>query len=201
MCRVQNCKSTKIMGGSIAAVVLLVLLDQLTKILATIKLKGQEPFVILKGIFQLRYLENESAAFSFDPVSLVYRIFHITYFDTHPEVFLACKMIFLVGLTTVVLVILGIIYRRIPWNRHFLPLNLALVGVAAGAVGNLIDRVIHHYVVDFFDFTLINFPIFNVADIYVSVAAVALILLVLFFYKDEDYEIIFPPKQEKKEQA
>lgn len=194
----KNCKSGKVMRISLLAVAFLVILDQITKYLAVIKLRGQEPFVLIDGVFQLRYLENTSAAFSFDPVSLIHRIFHIAYFDANPGVFLACKMIFFVILTAVVLIFLAILYRRIPWNRHFLPLNLILLSLGAGAAGNLIDRIIRHYVVDFFDFNLINFPIFNVADIYVTVAEIALIIMVIFFFKEEDYEVIFPSDAKKK---
>ena len=61
----------------------------------------------------------------------------------------------------------------------------------AGAFGNLIDRVARGYVVDFFYFKLIDFPVFNVADIYVTVAAFAMIILGLFYYKEEDYNKIF----------
>ena len=48
-------------------------------------------------------------------------------------------------------------------------------------------------------FKLINFPIFNVADIYVTVAAFFFIILGLFYYKEEDYELIFPDKNKKKD--
>ena len=68
----------------------------------------------------------------------------------------------------------------------------------AGGIGNFIDRIRLDYVVDFFYFSLINFPIFNVADIYVTVAAFVMILLGLFYYKDEDYDVIFPPKKKKE---
>ena len=56
---------------------------------------------------------------------------------------------------------------------------------------NFIDRVFRNYVVDFFYFKLIDFPVFNVADIYVPVAAFAMIILGLFYYKEEDYNKIF----------
>ena len=59
----------------------------------------------------------------------------------------------------------------------------------AGAIGNFIDRIINQYVVDFFYFKLINFPIFNVADIYVTIAAVFMLFFGLFYYKEEDFEI------------
>jgi len=58
-------------------------------------------------------------------------------------------------------------------------------------LGNFIDRVFRNYVVDFFYFKLIDFPVFNVADIYVTVAAFAMIILGLFYYKEEDYNKIF----------
>ena len=57
------------------------------------------------------------------------------------------------------------------------------------------------YVVDFFYFKLIDFPIFNVADIYVSVATVVLILLVLFYYKDEDLNHILKNRKEKESKS
>ncbi len=136
---------------------------------------------MIDGVFQLKYLENDSAAFSLDPVSILQRIFHFSYFDSHPEAFLMAKMIFFAVLTIVVLVLLAIVYQRIPLNRRFLPLNIISVGIFAGAAGNLIDRVIHHYVIDFFYFSLINFPVFNVADIYVTLSAIALIIAVLFY--------------------
>lgn len=58
----------------------------------------------------------------------------------------------------------------------------------AGAAGNLIDRIRFGYVVDFFYFRLIDFPVFNVADIYVTVSFAVLLLLVFFQYKEEDLE-------------
>ena len=61
----------------------------------------------------------------------------------------------------------------------------------------MIDRVRLNYVIDFLYFELIDFPIFNVADIYVTIAAFAMIVLGTFYYKDEDYDLIFPTKKEK----
>ena len=73
-----------------------------------------------------------------------------------------------------------------------------MIFMIAGAIGNLIDRVMQQYVVDFLYFKLINFPIFNVADIYVTCAAIALLILGFIYYKDEDIERIFPSKKNTK---
>ena len=58
--------------------------------------------------------------------------------------------------------------------------------IVAGAMGNIIDRIRNGFVVDFIYFSLIDFPVFNVADIYVTCSAIALIVLFLFIYKEDD---------------
>lgn len=191
-------KNKSIMLKSAVVSILLILFDQITKFMAATGLKNKSGFVIIDGVFELKYLENQSAAFSFDPISFIHKIFHITYFDTHPQAFLNCKMAFFIVLTIIVLILIAILYQRIPWNRRFLPLNIILIGFFAGAIGNLIDRMIHHYVIDFFYFSLINFPIFNVADIYVTLSAIALILVIFFYYKEEDYAVFFSSKKSKE---
>ena len=191
-------KNRSVMIKSTIIVALLILIDQITKMFAFNGLKNTPGITIINGVFELKYLENQSAAFSLDPISLIYKIFHITYFDTHPQVFLNCKMAFFIILTVAVLVIIALLYQRIPWNRRFLPLNVILIGFFAGAIGNLIDRIVHNYVIDFFYVSLINFPIFNVADIYVTLSAIALIIVVFFYYKEEDYSVIFSSSKNRK---
>ena len=117
-------KTKKYMGYSGLLVILLIAIDQFTKWLAYTHLYQKPDVSVIDGVFQLKYLENDSAAFSLDPVSILQQIFHFTYFDSHPEAFLMAKMIFFAVLTIVVLVLLAIVYQRIPLNRRFLPLNI-----------------------------------------------------------------------------
>lgn len=63
----------------------------------------------------------------------------------------------------------------------------------------MIDRVRLHYVVDFIYFSLIDFPIFNVADIYVTVSMILLLILVLFYYKEEDFSFLSWKKNKEQE--
>ena len=60
-------------------------------------------------------------------------------------------------------------------------LGISLAMIAGGGIGNLIDRISLQYVVDFIDFRIINFPVFNVADIFVSIGAVLMVIYILFF--------------------
>ncbi|MFQ7767658.1 MAG: signal peptidase II [Fusicatenibacter saccharivorans] len=74
-----------------------------------------------------------------------------------------------------------------------------LTVLTAGAVGNFYDRFLNHYVVDFIYVSLINFPVFNVADIYVTVSVAVFLLLYLLYYKDEDFAFLH--KNAKKEES
>jgi len=153
--------------------ILLVILDQITKNLAVVYLKDKPAYVLWEGVFELHYLENSGAAFGM----------------------LQNQKILFVTIASVILVIIGYLLIKLPRNKHYAVLEILLVLIASGAVGNMIDRVQFNYVVDFFYFKLIDFPIFNVADIYVSVSCVLLAILVIFFYKDEDFDFLGKKKE------
>ena len=67
----------------------------------------------------------------------------------------------------------------------------------SGAIGNFIDRITKNFVVDFLYFEWIDFPIFNIADCYVVVATFIFGILILFYYKEEEFEFFMPKKKEK----
>lgn len=140
------------------------LIDQITKCLAVSRLKDQEPFVLIDGVFELRYLENRGAAFG---------IMQDMQFILTAGALIICAVIIF-------------IYLRMPERRKYIPLRICAVLLCAGAVGNMIDRIRFNYVIDFLYFRLIDFPIFNVADCYVVIACIAFALLVLFYYGEED---------------
>lgn len=145
-------------------ILVLVALDQITKTLAVAKLKGQDSFVILKGVFQLHYLENKGAAFGM---------------MQNKQIIFTIGGILIIG-------VVGYFWKRMPFEKRYLPLRICSILIVAGAIGNMIDRIIQNYVVDFFYFELIDFPIFNVADIYVTVACFLFAYLIIFYYKEED---------------
>lgn len=177
---------------------ILIFLDQITKKLAVIYLKDQPAIPIIKDVFELKYLENTSAAFGMDPISLLHNIFKFEAFTKNPELYLNVRMGFFYILTFAMICVFIGIFLKIPNNKRFLFLDWILLFMTAGAIGNLIDRVSQQFVVDFLYFKLIDFPIFNVADIYVTCAAIALLVLGIFYYKDEDIEMIFPSKKDKE---
>ncbi|MBQ8558908.1 MAG: signal peptidase II [Tyzzerella sp.] len=161
-------QSKKLFIISILCVIVGIILDQYTKFLASSHLK-EAPISIIDGVFELRYLENRGAAFGM----------------------LQNQQWFFLIIGTVFMILIAVLYARLPQEKRLLPLRICMVLIAAGAVGNMIDRVRLNYVIDFLYFKLIDFPIFNVADIYVTVATFAVVLLILFYYKEEELDQFF----------
>lgn len=192
----KKTKKQLIFGGVL--VTILIALDQITKQIAVSHLKGKSAIPIIKDVFELQYLENTSAAFGMDPIKFLQNIFHFSIFENNPELYLNVRMGFFYLLTVIIVLVICYLYIKIPNDKRFIYMDFVLLFFIAGAVGNLIDRLSHQYVIDFLYFKLIDFPIFNVADIYVTCAAFAMIGLGLFYYKDEDIENIFPSKTKSK---
>ncbi len=134
--------------------------DQLVKAWAKTSLMDVGTIPVIKDIFHLTYAENRGAAFSM----------------------LEGQRWFFIVLTSVMLVVIAVAF----FKEFFKGIwgKTTLVFIFAGAVGNFIDRVWLGFVVDMFDFRLIDFPIFNVADIFLTVGAIMGIIYILFIDKD-----------------
>ncbi|MEF9945134.1 MAG: signal peptidase II [Lachnospiraceae bacterium] len=151
----------------ILGVAVFVLLDQYTKHLAVLHLKDQSPFVIIENVFQLQYLENRGAAFGL---------------LQNQQVFFLVSGILILGAVV-------FCYIRVPKTPHFRLLRICMILICSGAIGNMIDRIGQNYVVDFFYFELINFPVFNVADICVTLS-IGILFLSMIYYKEDDFNFL-----------
>lgn len=152
--------------------VILVLLDQGTKWQALRTLKPMGNMTVLPGVLDFTFVENRGVAFGM----------------------FAGKRWLILLLTVVIAAGLVYYYRKLPRTRAYQWVRAALVLILSGAIGNIIDRVFRGYVVDFFEVTFIQWPVFNVADIYVVVGVALLIFLILFVIKEEPAQ-----KQQKDE--
>ncbi len=151
------------LAGSLV-ILLLVILDQYTKYLAINILQKDGPVSLIDGVLELRYLENRGAAFGIlQNRNLVFIIFALVSIG--------------------VCLWYGFVLAK--EGRHA-ALICCLLVLACGALGNLIDRITRGYVVDFIYFRLIDFPVFNLADVYVTLSVAAMFILVIFVYKEDD---------------
>ena len=141
-------------------IVLLIGIDQLSKVWALNSLKNIGSISIIENVFHLTYVENRGAAFGmlqnnqtiFIIVALAASIFGLYYLHT--------KKVNLLGKASIILII-------------------------SGAIGNLIDRVRLGFVVDYFDFRFIWEYVFNVADIFVVVGTIMLCVYIIFFEEEK----------------
>ncbi|MBO4283532.1 MAG: signal peptidase II [Clostridia bacterium] len=136
---------------SLGAVILGVLADALTKLLAVSRLKGEDPVPLVRGVLRFSYVENRGAAWGM--------------LENH-------RWVFMLFSAVAIVVIVIYLIRRDPPLLLFLSLSLIL----SGGIGNMIDRTFRGYVVDFIEFHLFEFPVFNVADSLVVVGAGLLIV-------------------------
>ena len=170
-----NAKKKITLVAELIAVILLIALDQFTKALAVKHLQGKESFVIIKNVLELTFLKNQGAAFGI----------------------LQNQQKFFVMIAIMIMIVIAYVLIMLPLDKKYRSLQVILVMIQAGAAGNMIDRIQNDYVVDFISFVLIHFPIFNVADIYVTVSTIVFIFMFMFYYKEKDFDFL-SFKQQKK---
>ncbi len=138
----------------ILLIVVLIGLDQISKIAVQHLLASQSSLALIDGIFHLTYVENRGAAFG---------------------LMQGKQLLFVIVALVVTVIGLRAIYK----NEYGKIVNIAISMVIAGAIANLIDRVKLGYVVDFLDFRFIWNYVFNLADVMVIVGIV--IMKMVFF--------------------
>ena len=139
----------------IIAIVVLVSLDQFVKYLTVTHLM-LKPIVLIENVFELTYVENKGAAWSI----------------------LENQIWFFILMTVIILALIAYaFYKKMIYTKLG---QISLVLICAGAIGNLIDRITHGYVIDMFSFKLINFPVFNVADICIVCGGILFVYYMMF---------------------
>lgn len=157
----------------ILLIALLTAFDQLTKYMITSSFELYESKMVIQNILSFTYIRNTGVAWG---------------------MFQGKRIIFLV-LTAVVLLFCFYIFANIAEQKKYRLLRIALIVLVSGAVGNMIDRIKLGYVVDFFCVEFIDFPIFNVADIFVVVSMIGIFLLIMFKYNNEEFDEILGIKK------
>lgn len=148
--------------SALGVVAVLTIIDQLSKYAAAVYLKGKSSIPLIPGVFELTYLENSGAAWGM--------------FENFRWIFLVMTVILSGGIIYV--------YLKTPQEKSYGFFRILCMVLLSGAFGNAIDRLIHGYVIDFFYISLINFPVFNIADCYVTFS----IGLFLIVYRKEVME-------------
>jgi len=137
------------------------IIDRATKLWTINVLASGKPISVIKGFFDFVYVENRGAAFGM----------------------LQNKQLGLIIITFVAIV--AVIFYKIKYKPQGRLMDISLALITAGAIGNLIDRIVYSYVVDFISWhykDIYEFPVFNVADMMVVIGT---LLLVMFLMKED----------------
>jgi len=171
------------------AIAAIVGIDQWTKYLIITHLTEGQEVNLLSDAIVLTYVQNRGMAWGlFQNGQIIFSI-----------------------LTPIAICAIIFLYVRTPWEKEFRPIRFAEIMIVGGAVGNLVDRIFrydpangkifHGYVVDMIYAKFIHFPVFNVADIFVTLAFLLMVFLLLFVYNEDEFNKCFgnfPQKEPPK---
>ena len=145
-----------IYGIYILIIALLVLADQLVKEAVVANIDLYEKIPVIKGFFNLTYVKNYGAGFSI----------------------MQNERFFLIVISAAAVIALAVMIYRTKKNDFVALFSYILI--ISGAIGNLIDRVVNGYVVDFLDFIIFgyDYPVFNIADSFITIGCFILIIQV-----------------------
>lgn len=132
--------------------------DYITKFLAFKYLKGQSYIEFIKNILNLSYIENRGAAFGI----------------------LQNQKIFFAIVTFISLVAIAYYFFSLQNTKIDNIAKLSLVFIFSGALGNFIDRIFRGYVIDFIELAFFDFPVFNLADIFLTIGFIIFGFILLF---------------------
>ena len=138
-----------------AIILFVIALDMLTKYLSYNFLSKVDTVPIINGVIHFTYVENRGAAFGM--------------LADHRWVFISLSTVLIIA----IMLYLFLGHAETPLT------GISLSMIAAGGLGNMVDRLALGFVVDFIDFRLINFAVFNVADSFVCIGAGLLVLYLI----------------------
>lgn len=163
----------------------LVIFDQITKYIAKAHIKGEKSYTIIKNIISFKYLDGGNSGAAWGILSGGIILF----------------IIFTIFAVAIISKFIYNIYKLYKTNYSLNPtvkaLNYLMIVLVAGAIGNLIDRIVNGYVIDFISFDFIRFPIFNVADCYITVSCILLFIICIFKVDNKTFNSVFTFKKVK----
>lgn len=133
----------------------LIYTDQLSKFLALKKIAPLGSITVIKKILDFTFVKNYGAAFGI----------------------LQNARPFFIILTLIALIAILYYYFSLPRDKYHNSIRLCLLFIFSGAFGNFIDRIKNGYVIDFIEFTFIDFPVFNWADVYLTLGITILFII------------------------
>ncbi len=160
-------KIKKILIWDLVCLIFLIILDRGTKYLSMLFCKDDN-FVLINNLLEITYIENYGGALGILNNQKFFFIFVSALF--------ICLIVFFLCI--------------LPKQKNFNALNIWISFVLAGTIGNMLDRIIYGYVIDFIYIPKISFPVFNLSDIFCSIGSISILMTVIFKLKEKDLEFL-----------
>lgn len=158
----------RLLAADLIIILLLIAVDQCVKYFATVILENRGSIILLEGVLQFTFLKNTGGILGV----------------------LQNQTLFIMFIVIILILIVIYFLIRLPDKSKFNIMHVTLSCMLSGALANLTDRIRYGYVIDFIYFIGIDFPIFNCADILISLSTIVLLLLMIFYYKEKDLEFL-----------
>ncbi len=153
---------------AILSFVVLIVIDQVSKYMIVSNMELHSSIPLIEDVLEIHYIQNHGAAWGV--------------LENQQLLFIICAVIACIFGT--------IFFIKCVRANQFNVLQACIVLIMSGAIGNVIDRIRYRYVIDFIYVKLIDFPVFNIADCYVTIGFFLTVIMILFFYKEEDLEVL-----------
>lgn len=145
-------------------VIILAFIDQITKLIVILN-KEKFPITLINGVLDLEYTENRGIAFGLGNGTTI-----------------------LIGVVTAIIIAMILVVINKNYNKFNNVLLLGGILLLSGGIANLLDRIFRLYVVDFIYFKLIDFPVFNFADICIVIGVMVICFGMFIKDRGENFE-------------
>ncbi len=163
----KNRLKKKILIWDFVCLILLNILDRLAKFAAQYFCMN-ENYVLIKDVLEITYIKNAGGALGI----------------------LNNQRFFFVFISVLFICLIAFFLLVMPIDTKFNPLHIWLSFILAGTIGNVADRIIYGSVIDMIFISKINFPVFNLSDVFITIGTLLTILTVLFKLKEKDFEFL-----------
>lgn len=152
----------------ILTIIIIIAGDRVSKFFILKNLLDRPSYSLIPGVCELRYYQNYGLAFGL----------------------FSGQKIFLLSIAAFVVIVCGYLIFKMPSKKAYSKASIFLSMIIAGTIGNMADRIMYGYVIDFIYLKFKIFPIFNISDIFITLSVLIMLFLLIFHYHERDLNFL-----------
>lgn len=152
----------------ILTIIIIIAGDRVSKFFVLKNLLDRPSYSLIPGVCELRYYQNYGLAFGL----------------------FSGQKIFLLSIAAFAVIVCGYLIFKMPSKKAYSKASIFLSMIIAGTIGNMADRIMYGYVIDFIYLKFKIFPIFNISDIFITLSVLIMLFLLIFHYHERDLNFL-----------